>query len=361
MKKINKTILGSPIYLEKIMGVSNGLKFLCLNVPEPCPYNCKFCAVKVSSPVKNNEVLSNDEISSIIEASFRLGVLSVVIMSDGEPLFSSNLKITKQIAKVTGRLGMYLIINTKGSLLDKELLNVFEALNNKTSFIISINSVSPRRYKKLHGENVDFGIIKKNAQDWQVFLSNHNHANKNFIISRIAFHNIITDANIDEINDLKKFADKIGAVFIATLPFWQGNIIKNSSYFNGRLQECKKIVADYSATGGPAAFALNKSCSYIDAGNKIHGLAVHTRGGVPLLCPYLLENALDWLKIKNCQKISVDDWLLVVDKISRKINLAIFKKFGTHNCLMRHPRLNEIKSFLPSMIKEAHDAFDKTS
>ncbi len=99
MQKTSYILVGSPRELEERKEPNTGkFDFLLINIGGACNHRCFFCWTHNNTyPIKNKVFLTDKELTSLITAFHKLDGRAAAIMSDGEPLFSENFRITKKI------------------------------------------------------------------------------------------------------------------------------------------------------------------------------------------------------------------------------------------------------------------------
>jgi len=162
---------------------------LSLKLPVKCNLKCKYCYA-------SNKIgdLKAKEIIRIIVNAVSLGIKSVSILGEGEPLMykDGNKDIFYLIDEIN-RLKIPAIIFTNNTLIDK---NIAEKLVKRNTVIIAkLNSLDIARQKLISGEKLAAKIFKglqalKNAGFNRIFPS------------RLAIHSVIIKDNYDEICDM---------------------------------------------------------------------------------------------------------------------------------------------------------------
>jgi len=344
---------GSPNHLN-ILGY-NGACFLSFNVFPNCSYRCLNCWTHTENyPYQDEIPLTKIQIINLIEVAAKWGIKTICVMADGEPLFSKNLKIIEILAEITGKLRMGLLVSTKGQFLDKILLKKFVSLNPEVAFVISVNALNESLYNKLHQTKDGWLKVKQNFRYWKKFCLEYSEKNGNMIISPVAIHFTVMTNNISEIDNVKRLAKDMGAVFIVVSLGISGNAIVNAGEIIGgnAIDELKKVAQKYSTTGGPVALCGHKCAYIICDGNKenINGITVNV-WGFPLVCPYFSGYEFNHLNVKKYfdKGRGLGDWFDEVVRVSILVNSEIFDKFGIDDesyCLKRHSRIRDIELFL---------------
>jgi MoaA/NifB/PqqE/SkfB family radical SAM enzyme len=233
----------------KILGVS-------LSCSDVCNLRCIYCyAGKDKKPVKNE--LNLEEQNNIISQSKELGGRTVILCGDGEPSMDKNLV---GIAKHAKACGMILVVVTNAVIFgdDATCMKVHnmtgeallkELYDNDVSLIIKLESLIEEKYEYVVGVK---GTYKKYREainrivkiGFGYLVQEGEHS-----ITRFAFSSVIMKNNIEELNDLKKFADSVNAQYICKLPSLVGNALDNmNNMFEVReYEEIRKNLFNYTA------------------------------------------------------------------------------------------------------------------
>jgi MoaA/NifB/PqqE/SkfB family radical SAM enzyme len=159
-----------------------------------CNLDCDFCKIKTLS--KNNNELTTNEISHLLDDLNKLGI-AYLTLTGGEPLIRKDFRI---ISKKISQLGIYVNLNTNGTLINsqnyKYLAKSFDLIK------ISIDGD-----EKLHDYIRGRGSFKKTINGIKLLKSYKKRK------AKIAIHLTLQEKNfidIDKIyNQLKKYADSI--------------------------------------------------------------------------------------------------------------------------------------------------------
>jgi len=365
MKRKSYILLGSPRELAERKELANpgNFDFLLINVGGACNHKCFFCWTHDSTyPIINKNFLNNSELTSLVNAFHKAGGDTCAIMSDGEPLFSVNLRITKKLVELTGKFGMNMLLFTNGELLNQQMIKQLTQLNPKISFVVSINASTEKKYDKTHGIKGKFKKVMDNLEAWKKFCKNTNRKTKNNkILTQFAIHSVVFRANLDEIPKMQKLANDMDCALIITAPGISGRaslhekeIAKNQK----DLKFLKKITERYSDTKGPTAKTYSNKCAYISSShnlNSSHGVTIHSLGGMVLPCPYFVGLGADnWFELKKYLSQDGKDiskWLSTSVQVSSAITDTIFKVFGYNYCIKRHTKYPYIEEFMTELNK----------
>lgn len=162
---------------------------LSLKLPVKCNLQCKYCYA--SNKIGDLEI---KEVIRIIESAVSLGIKSVSILGEGEPLmYKDGTKDIFYLIDEVNRLKMPAIVFTNNTLIDK---NTAEKLFKRNVVIIAkLNSLNTIRQEKISGEKLAVRIFEG--------LEALKHAGFNKTIpSRLAIHSVIIQDNYDEIPEM---------------------------------------------------------------------------------------------------------------------------------------------------------------
>lgn len=122
------------------------ISYMRISITDLCNMRCQYCMPEEGVQKKNHqELLSFEEIVSIVKASVPLGIEKIRI-TGGEPLVRNGIiKLVEQIKQVNGI--KEIAMTTNGSLLKKMAKPLQKA--GLSRFNISIDSLNPVRYKEI--------------------------------------------------------------------------------------------------------------------------------------------------------------------------------------------------------------------
>lgn len=175
-----------------------------------CNTNCKFCHIS-----KGKDYLEKQFVIDFCKSLDKLETFDIAF-GGGEPLLHPDiLEICQTIWDETS-LGIS--ITTNGHNLNKELI---EKLSHCISFLrVSVDSVQEKKYKSIR--NFDFSTLKRNLE----YLKG---------VIPFGLNMVIEKDTINELDNVKLFAEQIGAEELLLLP----QIENNNFIFNN--SEWKKI------------------------------------------------------------------------------------------------------------------------
>ena len=151
-----------------------------------CNYNCSFCNIRDNSPRKES---TTKEVIDLIKIMSDMGV-GIFYVAGGEPLLRNDLKPILASAKKSYMITM---LSTNGYLIDKRL-DILPFLD-----YIRVSLHSLKNYEKMVGI--------KNTKCLKKVLDNIELLKKYKI--NIAINMVVTEKNIDEMEEIAKLAEKL--------------------------------------------------------------------------------------------------------------------------------------------------------
>ncbi|MDH4271223.1 MAG: radical SAM protein [Candidatus Aminicenantes bacterium] len=125
------------------------LRTLFWNVTYSCNFRCPVCFTDAGAPAPNE--LTTEESLAVVRKAGRSGIRDVLI-SGGEPFMRSDLIV---ILSALAEFNISVRIASNGSLLDDHVLDELRRRTLTKSFQISLDSIDPALYAKLHGTSPD--------------------------------------------------------------------------------------------------------------------------------------------------------------------------------------------------------------
>ena len=130
---------------ERVWMAPSPLKALFWNTTYSCNFKCDICFTNSGHP--SPEELTTREAKDMLTTAYDAGVDDIII-SGGEPFIRDDLP---DILEYMGTLGLKARIASNGSLLDDDILKRLKDTTLTKSFQISIDTLDPDLYGKLHG------------------------------------------------------------------------------------------------------------------------------------------------------------------------------------------------------------------
>lgn len=209
--------LPSHLELERPLGECE-FAFLMLNFPFTCNYRCKKCFV--AGTVTRGD-LSWDIRQRLLQEARSLGVRSVVVPGEGEPLLRDELP---ELLRTCRSLGMMTVVFTNASLLSRDFAEL--AAECDTSIIVSCDSFREDTYEDLTGRSGSFGRVMDNLLNARDIFRENVSRQAGRAVVRIGLNVVISRQNIDEIEDIERWcADDV--YLSCNAPVRQGRAVEH--------------------------------------------------------------------------------------------------------------------------------------
>lgn len=166
-----------------------------VEITDKCNFNCKFCYNDSERNNKNN-LLEKEEFNAFLNEVFKTGGVFCWIISGGEPLLYKE-KLIHFLSTINEDNSAMVLI-TNGYLLDEKFVKSIEKYNWYW-VQVSIDSSVAEIHNKMRGMNDSYEKAIKAVQLLR-------KENINTVIS-----SVITDENIDDIENIVKLAIQLGA------------------------------------------------------------------------------------------------------------------------------------------------------
>jgi len=222
------------------------VNYLRISVTDRCNLRCRYCAPSMPKPLKKNNILSFEEMYTLVCAGVKLGITKVRL-TGGEPLFRRG--ITDFINRLNHLAGINDIsLTTNGTLL-ADKINSLKQAGLKT-INISLDTLNKDKFKHLTGADL-FPQVQKGIM--QAYESGFEPVKINMVVMK--------GFNDNEIEDMAKLALKypfhirfIEYMPIGTDPFLAEKHFLPVSEIKNRLGSLGNLIPVSSEkTGGPAA------------------------------------------------------------------------------------------------------------
>lgn len=332
---MEKALNGMPLHLQKAEGVKFGetkLDYLCVNIPPTCNYCCEKCFTWADRQ-KTDTYIGTLEIIKIIDKGKEMGVKTVAILGEGEPLFFSE---TKDIIAHIHKLDMIPLVATNGSLLTKKMVDFLYAKG--ASIALSLDTLDKKEYKEFCRGSADIDIIKNNLNYARKIFAQGIFIKNGYKVYRLAVHMTVTARNYKNLEMIRKFCgDDIyfSCEHIAMI----GAANENPKIYGGNknFKEYKKIVNKTREIMDPmvltkTGYGINTCCFYY------YGFAVGYEGDVMLDTHAVETKGI----VGNIKKDSMENLV----KKSKIIKDFYYRKYGGHYCLIRDRRYTDFLNFL---------------
>lgn len=336
-KQIKKALRGMPLHLQEAEGIKFGettLDYLCINMPPICNYRCEKCFTWAGRQ-KLKSFIGVLKIKEIINKGKEMGVKTVAILGEGEPLLFPG---TKEIIAHIHKLNMIPLIATNGSLLTKKMVDFL--YTHGTSIALSLDTLDEKEYKEFCRGAADINILKNNLEYARKVFSQDIFKKNGYKVYRLAIHMIVTAKNYRNLEMIRKFC-RDDIYFSCEHIAMVGVANENKELYGGKknLEEYKKVVRRTREIMAPMVLTktgcdIDTCCFYY------YGFAVGYEGEVMLDTHAVETKGI----IGNIKKDSIEKLI----KKSKEIKDIYYREYGGHYCLIRDPKYQEFINFLRS-------------
>ncbi len=234
---MEQIVKGTSNYFENIENINlkdHDTVFLMLSIPPHCNYRCKKCFNSLDSK-KIKKSLSLDDVLKIIKEAKELGVKSINILGEGEPLVYKNIK---KIVEYIDELGMILTMATNARMLDKDMADFLYKHNVVVG--ISLDTLDEKEYIEYCRGNADLKEVLKNINYLRKLYSKNIYKKNGYKVYQLLIHSTIASNNYEQMEKLKDFCgDDI--YFDCQLISAVGDAKKNISSFKKGKKTFKEI------------------------------------------------------------------------------------------------------------------------
>ncbi|MFH1780478.1 MAG: radical SAM protein [Candidatus Nealsonbacteria bacterium] len=334
-KKLKKALKGMPLHLQKVEGIKFGktaLDYLCVNIPPLCNYRCEKCFTWAGRR-KLKKFIGVSKIKEIINKGKEMGVKTVAILGEGEPLLFPEIK---EIVAHIHKLNIIPLIATNGSLLTKKMVDFLHI--HGTSIALSLDTLDEKEYKEFCGGVADINILKNNLEYARKVFSRDIFKKNGYKVYRLAIHMTVTDKNYRNLEMIRKFC-KDDIYFSCEHIAMVGVANENTDIYGGKknLEEYKKIVRKTREIMDPMVMTQT-DCGVDTCCFYYYGFAVGYEGEVMLDTHALETKGI----IGNIKKDTIENLV----KKSKKIKNAYYNERGGHYCIIRDPGYQNFIKFL---------------
>ncbi|MEJ2281221.1 MAG: radical SAM protein [Candidatus Bathyarchaeota archaeon] len=266
-----------------------------------CNMRCVFCYSDSGTREAGNEIwelMDLKDFEKAIKESAKLGAQSVILVGIGETLMDKKIR---QIIEMISTNGMYPLVFTNGTLLDRDMVKFLR--RNQTTIYLSLNAVKEEIFEKISGSKGLFhkvmeGIDNCLDEGFGQITEHNGHQ-----VTDFAVNTMVMKENLDHIDEIKDFCNRKNILFTCRLPEKLGTA-KDSwdSLIAGSLEEEEKMknIAMKHSLGGEV-FRTDFGCLFWIAGVLL-GV-----DGKARLC-YSLNNKKDFGNIKTDSMLEIMDY-----------------------------------------------------
>ena len=223
-----RILRASPYYWEKVVGKhlaqrhrKGRLSFLLLNQPPLCDCHCRRCFMPSERREHNKQdALTTEKWKHILGEGQKLGVLSIEISGEGEPLLSES---TLPIIEYAASLGMLSTLITNGHNLSENSAGRLEQAS--ATLVFSLHTLDRRKYEK--DNRLDGSFIKKMEaiEAAAKIFSGTDYFENGYHVFRLAVHATLQADTLDEVENLKSFCHKRNMFFSIAPLAYTGNAV----------------------------------------------------------------------------------------------------------------------------------------
>ena len=172
-----------------------------------CNQRCRFCYRDFAGHKAN--LLKRDVFLNLMRSLANLGVKSVLLAGDGEPLIN---KVTPEAILLGKKLGIDMALNTNGVLLSQEIArNILPAL---TWLRFSIMSTNPKNFSQIHG--VDAAQLRQAIENIKKCVA---IKRKHKLFVTLGIQQVLLKENARDVYREAKLAKEIGVDYYVLKPF----------------------------------------------------------------------------------------------------------------------------------------------
>jgi len=314
--------------------------YLNLNVSDMCNYRCIKCFQGKMTPSLDSFDLP-ELIKIIDQAKKELNIKAMYISGRGETFFvgSGNLEKKlenyKNLVKHANSIGIAIIQFTNGYYLTPDMVDFL--VNHNISIVVSFDTLNEEKYNQLFGSPP--GAFQK-------VKSNIEYARKHFAVEtndikyyRFGINTAINHANINEINEIKKYCQD-DIIFFSNYPMIKGSFkenLKEMCLTKQEYEEFKLKVKETSEYKWLMGICQNGACGFY-----YNGITIDVNGNV-LLSPYdidsgkLFGNITEYPSMREALK-----------RVRTSIKEFLNKFPDGKTCPLRHSHYNEFYKFVKS-------------
>ena len=200
----------SMVIRKQLIGPRN----IQISLPSGCDHNCQFCITDIHGKgnPKNRNVLSFEELTTLVDSALSLGTLNINLVSTGEPTLYTKLPelIDHIYVRSRGRANIKIVTNATS-------LARFSQEDFRTKNVhlwVSLHAGDEAVWKSIHRPLAHEGTKFQAMKNW---LTEFNEVSP----GRVTLHNVVCSLNKDHLRTILEFAEET----------------KSKSVFFGRLYE----------------------------------------------------------------------------------------------------------------------------
>ena len=307
-----------------------------------CNYRCADCFSGMGTGTRQLDgALSWDETRRILDCAHDLGVLSVEISGEGEPLMDRTR--LEQIIQHNNDLGMLTTIFTNGSLLDENFLTL--CVDNNVSIAISLDYLNQEGYEQDVCRRGSFDVLMRNVELARDILGGYQISDNGSAVYRLAIHSIVGGRNLDEISRISDFCGgEVGAEILHSVaPIANvGNAVAHPELTIVSEEMVNDVVDEFSRGDLILCDSAVDECGSDRCATFYYGLGIRHNGDV-LFDAHAYETAG---AIGNLRDSDVNFDLGVLARRQRELVGLFYRDFGAGFCPLRHSNYSDFVRYL---------------
>jgi MoaA/NifB/PqqE/SkfB family radical SAM enzyme len=205
--KLRKLLRSSPYFWEygcnlnlydrKKKGL---LTFILINQPPLCDLRCKRCFMPYYRRKSLNNILTLEENVRILKEAKDLGVLSLELSGEGEPLLSP---ILWSLIKHAFHLNISVTLITNGHSITEDQIRF--ARDHDVTLVFSLHTLNKEIFERDNRILGSFARVMRNIELASKIYDGTKEELNGYEIYRIATHAVVQADNIADLEDLRKF------------------------------------------------------------------------------------------------------------------------------------------------------------
>jgi MoaA/NifB/PqqE/SkfB family radical SAM enzyme len=257
-----------------------------------CNMKCIFCYNQGGTREAGNtfkDIMTIEDFEKAIKQSAALGAESAILVGVGETMMDPKLP---RIIELISESGMYPLIFTNGTLLDKQTVKFL--FKHQTTIYLSLNAVNEAIFDKISGSKGLFPRVMEGIDNCLEAGFGKLTIRHGFTVTDFGVNMMVMKANVDHLPEIYKFCQDRNILFTCRMPeklgtatsFWKKYIASSPQ----EEEKLKQAVSSYYSGG--EVFRTDNGCLFWVAGVLL-GVTGEAR-----LC-YSLNNKKNFGNIKT--------------------------------------------------------------
>jgi cyclic pyranopterin phosphate synthase len=247
-----------------------------------CNHKCSFCVYhyKKFEPI----FFPFKRYTELVNEWSVLGVKSLFLAGDGEPLLHKNIS---EMIEHTKKSGIDVAMNTNGVLIDEKRASVI--VENLSWIRVSLNAGTPETYAKIHQtQKSDFDLVLKNLS---LLVQEKKRLNSDITIG---VQTVLLDENAEEIERMALLLKDIGVNYYSVKPFLKHPDTKWTTELENKNKTIERLLelnhlsnSDFTFNIREANFSENFERNYKKCLSSEFMIEVDARGDIYSCGPYI--------------------------------------------------------------------------